>query len=189
MTDKAIIKAEFTDYRPVKTRKVLQLVFEVPAEDQTAVFAALGYPIMGTSSWVAIAKLASGAQAPSTNYRGPNGAATSDEESPSSPARLVTPLQRAGEGQDKPRTPKSRSQMAAIKTRDLAFQEWVGFKRSEIIAQFPNEDPDDCARVHTDSWLKQELEIESKSELDVEGPKAEAWDKLITDFEVRAYAR
>lgn len=68
MPKPAVIKAEFTDYRPVKTRKVLQLVFEVPAESQTEVFAALGYPISGTSLWVAIAKLAepltTGAPAP-----------------------------------------------------------------------------------------------------------------------------
>lgn len=54
----AAIQAEFTDYRPVKTRKTLQLIFEVPAEQQAAVFEALGYPIMGTSTWVAIARMA-----------------------------------------------------------------------------------------------------------------------------------
>lgn len=64
MSKPAAIKAEFTDYRPIKTRKVLQLVFEVPAEQQAEIFEVLGYPIMGSSTWCGIARLVAGAGAP-----------------------------------------------------------------------------------------------------------------------------
>lgn len=64
MSKPAVIRAEFTDYRPVKTRKTVILSFEIPAEEQGAAFAALGYPVMGSSIWVAIARLQEGAGAP-----------------------------------------------------------------------------------------------------------------------------
>ena len=109
MSDLAVIKAEFTDYRPVKTRKVLQLVFEVPAEQQDLVFKALGYPMLGESRWVAIAKLVDAPKRVEGN--GPDNNA----------AMLVTPSAPA-QGQGKPERTYTRSQIAALKIRDPEFQ-------------------------------------------------------------------
>lgn len=51
------IAATFSDYRTVKSRKVLQLIFEVPLEKSAEAFLVLGFPMPDDSSWVGIAKL------------------------------------------------------------------------------------------------------------------------------------
>jgi len=57
VTDAAIIQAEYVEWKMVKTRKALQLIFEVPLEHQALVQAALGTPMPDTSTPVAIARL------------------------------------------------------------------------------------------------------------------------------------
>lgn len=57
MTDLAMLKATYTEWKMVKTRKVLVLSFEVPLEMQAQVQEALGTPMPDQSIWVAIAKL------------------------------------------------------------------------------------------------------------------------------------
>ena len=57
MTDAAIIKATFSEWRMVKGRKVLQIICEVPLEAQRQVFEALGAPMPDAETWVAIARL------------------------------------------------------------------------------------------------------------------------------------
>lgn len=56
MTDAAIL-ATFADWRTVKGRKVLQLVFEVPLEDQAKVLSHLGPPMPMADIWCGIAKI------------------------------------------------------------------------------------------------------------------------------------
>jgi hypothetical protein len=51
------IKAAFADWRPVKSRGVLQLVLEVPVEQTKLVLDTLGAPIPGTEKWVGVALL------------------------------------------------------------------------------------------------------------------------------------
>lgn len=64
MTDAAIIRATFETYKHVPTRKALQIILEVPAEGQEAVFKALGFPDPQNSVWVAVARLVDGAVSP-----------------------------------------------------------------------------------------------------------------------------
>lgn len=52
-----VIAATFHDWRPVKGRKQLQLVFEVPLEQQTEVLTLLGPPSYERPAWYAIARL------------------------------------------------------------------------------------------------------------------------------------
>ena len=52
-----VIKATFSDWRPVKGRKALQLVFEVPLEQQGEVLNMLGPPMPDVAKWCAIALL------------------------------------------------------------------------------------------------------------------------------------
>lgn len=59
MTDEAAIKATFSEWRMVKGRKVLQLIFETPLERQGEVLTMLGAPMPDKEIWCAIAKLAS----------------------------------------------------------------------------------------------------------------------------------
>jgi len=54
----AAFQATFTDWRLIKGRKVVQLVFEVPVEGADAAYQALGgMPDPGASVWCAIARL------------------------------------------------------------------------------------------------------------------------------------
>lgn len=57
MTAPAAIKATYSEWKMVKTRKVLVLSFEVPLEQQAEVLAALGTPMPDIATWVAIARL------------------------------------------------------------------------------------------------------------------------------------
>lgn len=66
MADAAIIKATYETYRHVPSRKVVQIVLEVPAEGQAEMFKAIGYPNPAESVWVAVALLRNPDAAPST---------------------------------------------------------------------------------------------------------------------------
>lgn len=58
MSESAILQAEFVDVRPVKSRKVMQLIFEVPIEAADHALSALGgFPRPDQSRYVAIAQL------------------------------------------------------------------------------------------------------------------------------------
>lgn len=54
------ITARYADWRPVKGRKVLQLVLEVPLEQQGEVLRMLGAPLPDRDLWVAVAVLSEG---------------------------------------------------------------------------------------------------------------------------------
>lgn len=57
MSDLAVIRATFSDWRTVKGRKQLQLIFEVPLEQQQDVLTKLGAPKPSDPLWCAIAVL------------------------------------------------------------------------------------------------------------------------------------
>lgn len=144
------IQAEFTDYRPVKTRKVLQLVFEVPAEKQAEVFRVLGYPVMGQSIWVGVARLAA--------------------RVPAKPEPVAEPE----------KTKTLRSNKAAVMVKENQdFKNWLVdtyWTGKEEIGDY-------------DGLLKRALGIQSKKELDVDGPAADRWEQMLTSFTYRAQVR
>lgn len=57
MTDEAVIRATYSDMRPVKSRKVVQLVFEIPVEQAESALQTLGFPRPDAEMWCAIARL------------------------------------------------------------------------------------------------------------------------------------
>jgi len=57
MSTPAIISGDFSTFRHVQGRKVLQLVIEIPAEQAASVFSTFGYPGSGNPIPVAVAKL------------------------------------------------------------------------------------------------------------------------------------
>jgi hypothetical protein len=57
MSDPAIISGDFSTFRHVQGRKVLQLVIEIPAEQAASVFSTFGYPGSGNPIPVAVARL------------------------------------------------------------------------------------------------------------------------------------
>jgi hypothetical protein len=56
MTD-CIIQADFSSFRPVNGRRILQLVFEIPIENGEEALRMLGMPRPGENRWCAIALL------------------------------------------------------------------------------------------------------------------------------------
>jgi hypothetical protein len=57
MTKPAALQAVFVDYRRVKTRKVMQIIFEVPSEKWPEYYSVLGEPMIDGSEWFAIARM------------------------------------------------------------------------------------------------------------------------------------
>lgn len=57
MSEPAVIRAVYADYRRVKGRKVHQVVFELASESWPAAYKVLGEPSIETSEWFAIARL------------------------------------------------------------------------------------------------------------------------------------
>lgn len=57
MQDAAAFKATFHNTKLIMGRSVLQVILEVPLEQQGAVYAALGYPNPASPAWVGVAKL------------------------------------------------------------------------------------------------------------------------------------
>lgn len=51
------IKAEFVNHKRLPTRKVLQIILEVPEERQREIFDVLGYPNSSKSIWVGVARI------------------------------------------------------------------------------------------------------------------------------------
>jgi hypothetical protein len=113
MTDAAIIQATYSEWKMVKTRKVLVLSFEVPLEAQAAVMAALGTPMPDAETWVAIARL---------NLN----AATAQAEPPAIEHQPEADI----------RKPKSLAQIAGIICNEPAFWRYIDVPNAEEAAEY-----------------------------------------------------
>jgi hypothetical protein len=58
VADEAVIAANYCDWRPVKSRRALQIILEVPLEKQDEVLRTLGPPSIDGEKWVAVCRLA-----------------------------------------------------------------------------------------------------------------------------------
>ena len=151
----------------------MQIVLEVPLEEQAHVFGVLGYPTAGQSKWVGVALL--------------NG--QSDARSPA----LVSPSGK-DEGSDSPAQPKKsfkgrpRSQQAGIKCTDASFQTWLALEHPDLWDKhyFENDTHSETAAILT---LCGVLKIASRKELDIDPEAAKRWDALLTDFDMRDFGR
>lgn len=115
MADAAIIRAEYVEWKMVKTRKALQIIFEVPLEQQEHVMGALGIPMPDKSTPVAIARLTD--------------EATADEP----PAMLEPPA-----NDDRPSRPLS--QISAFLCTVVAFRRFLGPEGINAFEMMPTED-------------------------------------------------
>lgn len=115
MTDAAIIRATYSEWKMVKTRKVLVLSFEVPLEAQAAVMAALGTPMPDAETWVAIARLRQGGAEP-----------VSEPEQPVIEHQPESPIRRS----------KSLAQIAGILCSSGSFQKFAGAKNEQEAADY-----------------------------------------------------
>ena len=180
MSQHAVIQATFHTHRPVAGRRVLQLVFEVPIEKQNEVLRVLGPAFPTESKWVAIAALdPSVAASTDSSPQGPKETGPKPRES--SPGLVEAMPEAAGEASDTPPRIYKRSQIAFNKCRDINFQKWIGCV-PELIR-------DGLGEKEAAFLLCNKLGIDSRAELDSDESKANAWDALLTSFDMRAYTR
>ncbi len=125
VTDEAIIRAEYVEWKMVKTRKALQLIFEVPLEHQALVQAALGTPMPDVSTPVYIARLATEAEL------------SKGIDALTVPAEI-----------EPPRKPASLAQIAGILCNEGGFQKWCGAKDKDEAAQYIRDHCEVDSRAH-----------------------------------------
>lgn len=137
MSEPRVIRADYSNWRPVAGRKVLQLILEVPIEQTADVMEKLGFPLPGESKWVAVALLESGkpaseneggklarTQKPSDGTAAP-AIPTGQEPSPTT---AITAKAGTSEIPHKDRRPFASlplSHQAAIRTDDKDFQAFL----------------------------------------------------------------
>ncbi len=157
MTEARVVRAEFVDYKTVRTRSTLQIVLEVPIEQQADIFAKLGYPLPGEHKWVAVALLAeSAAIATPDNVRSLN-------------------AKRAYADKDEPHRAVNR---AGILARDPRFWTWAN-RQSESTSL--------CGRtiineIEAAAFIRDWCGVESRKEF-ITNPKALAkYHQLETEY-------
>lgn len=115
MSAPAAIAGTFSDYRLVKSRGVLQLVVEIPVEQQSQAFDALGYPMPGQEIHVALARLAVPPVGPST----PTEETTNPQPAGGTSAKARYAAMSLG---------KQAVTRAALLPKDERFRAWVGVR-------------------------------------------------------------
>jgi hypothetical protein len=124
----SIIQATYSDLKVVKTRKVAQLIFEIPLEQFNEAMAVLGgAPLPDSEVWVAIARLNDHATAQPTAETGPSRFSDKPAQDPSRPNKPEKP--------DKPRPEANQPHKtwfeqppvvrAAMRCKDVRFQQWL----------------------------------------------------------------
>ncbi len=107
MTDAIAITGTYSDFKVVKTRKVAQMVIEIPIEGAQAVIEKFGIPLPHEEQWVAIALLNS-----------------PPESSPASP-QVSAPHPAEPKRAERTR-PTPLATKIAMLCQDRQFQEWLG---------------------------------------------------------------
>ncbi len=163
MTKPAATMGDYIDAKFMRGLKVTRLSIDIPIEESEQFFKMFGTPNGADPVKVVIARLAPPTAEP----------LSSGAPAPSTPPN-VTPL--------KDTRTYSRSQMAAILCDDPAFQGWASTLPHNVERRqhFDNSD-------FTRAILLEVLGITSRKELDTLPHKGELWDRIKTDFDVRAY--
>lgn len=153
MTDKAAFQAVFSDWRLVRSRKCVQISFEIPLEHADAAYKALGgMPNSEESRWFAIARLTAPVEAKTEKE---NGHKRQFDELP-------------------------LPQQAALACNDPRFQAFIenedGLRWSLCLSAWENRS--EAAA----EWVRGKLEISSRSELKSNPSAAQRWKNLYTAF-------
>lgn len=183
MNDKpAVIQGTYTDMKFMPGLKVARVSIEFPIERSNEFIQMFGTPDRSNPVWCVLARLQDGAYAPNENAglakpvdaadtKSAEGSSLDDGSNPSASTKREY----------------TRSQVAALKCRDHEFRGWIleRYQKEASDAFIVARDTDD----YVDLVLKTVLNISSKKELDPEGPKAEAFKRLLTDYDLRNTVR
>lgn len=158
MSEPRIIRADYSNWRPVAGRKVLQLILEVPIEQTSDVMEKLGFPLPGENKWVAVALLDE--NGPVAELVDAADLKSADE------SRVGSSPTRAHHKECKPFASLPLSQQAAIRTVDKDFQ---AFLDTEI----PIHDQESYADA-----VRAICGVESRADIRPGTPAAIAWMAL-----------
>lgn len=120
MSEPRVIRADYSNWRPVAGRKVLQLILEVPIEQTADVMKKLGFPLPGESKWVAVALLN---EKPSSPHSLPINGNNGEAKLATAPAN--DGIAGSATKERKPFASLPLSQQAAIRCGDVDFQKFM----------------------------------------------------------------
>jgi hypothetical protein len=153
MTDKAAISGTYSDFKIIRSRKVAQLIIEVPIEQAQTLITALGLPNPASETWVAVARL----QSPQEAHTEPS----KDRHGSSRTQPVHRPFEEL-----------PLSQQAALACQDMEFREFL----REYYE--PNAmDADDAAGAVRD-WCS----VDSRSQILPGTDAGNAWGRLYNRF-------
>jgi len=152
----AAIRAAFADWRPVKSRSVLQLVLEVPIEQTKAVLDTLGAPIPGTEKWVGVALL------------NPPGATDEGAAKGSAAADHPYPPERSASAPGGPKRQRTLPELVGMRCADRRFQNWL-FAKGSI------EQPE---KEETAAYVRLWCGVNSRREIAFGSPAEYVWRSL-----------
>lgn len=121
----SIIQATYSDLKVVKTRRVAQLIFEIPLEQFNEAMAVLGgAPLPDSEVWVAIARLNDHAIVQPTAETGPVSPSPKPAQEPSKQNKPDKPQ---ADGSHSHRTWFEQPPVvrAAMRCKDVRFQQWL----------------------------------------------------------------
>lgn len=156
MADEAIIEADYTEWRMVKTRSSLQLIFEVPLERQELVMRALGVPLPNVSTPVAIARLVPAAERSNVVQIEDHRPVDDIDDEPHKP-------------------PRPLSQIAGILCNNVLFQTFIQ-EESDGWDHRPTSD-------EATDWLRSNCGIKSRTELNHNEVAAARFRKIRGQYE------
>jgi hypothetical protein len=144
MNEPAAFRGTYSDWRLVKTRAVVQIIFEVPLADSDAAYEILGgMPVHGKERWFGIAALKSTAEEAPSNV--PSGSPPSTRpDGTKRPWRDLLPAQQAG-----------------IRCDEPSFAAFLREERKDDWAEDP--DPVDCVYLICGIRSRSELNHNQKS--------------------------
>jgi len=159
LTGPAAIQGDYVDLRFIKTRKVLQIVIELPIEAGPAVVHAFGTPLPDTTVPVAVARLST----PDSTY-GVN----------SGPSQCTPPKERRNFNA------MTRAQQAGILCNEDRFQKFLEvvhkhiFLSPETVLGLPEINRKDQAAA----LVRRICKVNSRADLDTTLAAGEKWDAL-----------
>jgi hypothetical protein len=147
--DKAVVGAAYADFKIIRSRKVCQVVLEIPLEQAQAFIHAFGLPNPAQEAWVAIARLVKGGIP--EKPEGPSAASAG----PIKPYRAFEDL--------------PLPQQAAMRCQDLSFRDFIRghFKKHNL------QDAKDAA-IFVREWCG----VESRSHIRPDTPAGDKWGQL-----------
>lgn len=162
MAEPAVLQATFADWRTVKGRKQLQLIFEVPIEQQAHVLSVLGAPLSDTATWVAIARLGASPEIPGSS---PN---------PKNADRADKARQAFHDDNEMGQA----ARLAGMLRKDISYQNWL-FPQYQHVAGVEGE----TFPQHISRLQRMALGVQSCSEIATDPAAYERWRAHLLSFE------